>query len=95
MNNDLLSLGSERASNGFVWRAAIVLGVDKVVDDLDFAIRAKGFVGGFPQIVGDRRHRVGLFDPEPGNRQERRIAADQRYVGSVKRGHYGQTADVL
>src|SRR6185436_12337104 len=95
VKDDPLAVWSETAANGFIWCPAIVLRVDKVVDDLDFAIRAKGLVCGFPQIIGDCSDRVGLFDPEPGDWEERGIAANQGYIGSVKCSHNGQRADVL
>ena len=85
MKHDFLSRWSEASPQRFVGRPAIVFRVYKVVDDLNIATGAESGAGRVAQIIRDRSDCVRLFDSKLGDRQERRVAANQRDVRPVQR----------
>ena len=87
MNDQLVVLGRRAQPRAQIRQLAapMLVALEKVRDDANLALDRQRLIGVAPQAVGHRGHAVGLIDRKRHGLRVRRVAAEQRDVGAVKR----------
>src|SRR5437879_2227954 len=96
VEQDLVVRRGQRAAARAVRRRVELGGRDEVGNYADVASGApEGAIGLVPEVLRDRGHAVGLLDRELGDREVRRVLADERDVGAVQRRYDFEVALAL